>query len=184
MNDSTPHHLLMQDAAPGHSDPDPQETAEWRDAFEALAAQGQARARQILDELARLAREQRVGWKPELSTPYLNTIGVNEQPVFPGDLAMEERLASPDLYRDAGMTDVSVREAIRANWAAPASWAATSPAMPAPPTCLKPASIISFTRARAWARASTAATWCSSSRTARLASMPAPTWKAGSAKRT
>ncbi|HEY3047270.1 MAG TPA: alpha-ketoglutarate dehydrogenase [Polaromonas sp.] len=95
MNDSTPHHLLMQDTAPGHSDPDPQETAEWRDAFEALAAtQGQARARQILDELARLAREQRVGWKPELSTPYLNTIGVNEQPVFPGDLAMEERLAS------------------------------------------------------------------------------------------
>ncbi|WP_324487526.1 alpha-ketoglutarate dehydrogenase [Polaromonas sp.] len=76
-------------------DTDPQETAEWREAFMALAAtQGQARARYLLDELARLAREQRVSWKPELATPYVNTVGVNEQPVFPGDLAMEERLAS------------------------------------------------------------------------------------------
>ncbi len=76
-------------------DPDPQETAEWREAFMALAAsQGASRARYLLDELARLAREQRVGWKPELATPYVNTVGVNEQPVFPGDLAMEERLAS------------------------------------------------------------------------------------------
>ena len=76
-------------------DTDPQETSEWREAFMALAAsQGQARARYLLDELARLAREQGVGWKPELATPYVNTVSVNEQPVFPGDLAMEERLAS------------------------------------------------------------------------------------------
>ncbi|HYW56749.1 MAG TPA: alpha-ketoglutarate dehydrogenase [Polaromonas sp.] len=76
-------------------DADPSETAEWREAFVALAAsQGPARARYLLDELARLAREQRIGWKPELSTPYVNTVGVNEQPVFPGDLAVEERLAS------------------------------------------------------------------------------------------
>ncbi len=76
-------------------DPDPQETAEWRDAFLALVArQGPQRARQMLDELARLARVQRVGWQPELATPYINTIGVDQQPVFPGDLALEERLAS------------------------------------------------------------------------------------------
>ncbi|MGH2524835.1 MAG: pyruvate dehydrogenase (acetyl-transferring), homodimeric type, partial [Anaerolineales bacterium] len=93
MNDSTPHHLLTQAATP--ADPDPQETAEWREAFEALAAtQGPARARQMLDELSRVARSRRIGWQPELSTPYVNTIGVNEQPVFPGDLALEERLAS------------------------------------------------------------------------------------------
>ena len=77
------------------SDADAQETAEWRDAFLALAAaQGHERARFVLGELARLAREQRIGWKPELSTPYVNTIGVDEQPEFPGDLAVEERLAS------------------------------------------------------------------------------------------
>ncbi len=94
MNDLTPHHLL-QSAAPSETDPDPQETAEWTEAFHALAAtQGPARARQMLDGLARVARERRIGWQPELCTPYMNTIAVNEQPVFPGDLAIEERLAS------------------------------------------------------------------------------------------
>ena len=77
------------------TDPDPQETTEWREAFEALiAAQGPARARQILDDLSRSARTQRIGWQPELCTPYVNTIHVDEQPVFPGDLAIEERIAA------------------------------------------------------------------------------------------
>ena len=76
-------------------DADPQETAEWRDAFAALVAvQGPERARFILDELARAAHAGRVGWRPELNTPYVNTIGAAQQPVFPGDLAVEERLAS------------------------------------------------------------------------------------------
>ncbi|SEB11834.1 alpha-ketoglutarate dehydrogenase [Variovorax sp. YR216] len=76
-------------------DADPVETAEWREAFVALAeTQGPARARWMLDELARMARAQRIGWQPELSTPYVNTIAVEAQPPFPGDLAIEERLAS------------------------------------------------------------------------------------------
>ncbi len=80
---------------PSPCDTDPQETAEWRDAFTALVAtQGSERGRFVLDELARQARTQRVGWQPELATPYVNTIGVDQQPVFPGDLAIEERLAS------------------------------------------------------------------------------------------
>lgn len=59
MNDSTPHHLLMQTATAFTPDPDPQETAEWREAFEALAAtQGPARARQMLGRLSRVARSQ------------------------------------------------------------------------------------------------------------------------------
>jgi pyruvate dehydrogenase E1 component len=80
---------------PLHSDTDPQETVEWRDAFAALiATQGTERARFILDELTCQASTWRVGWQPELATPYINTIGVDQQPVFPGDLAIEERLAS------------------------------------------------------------------------------------------
>jgi len=76
-------------------DIDPVETAEWRDAFLALAdSHGPARARAMLDELARLARRQRIGWQPELATPYVNTIAAEDQPAFPGDLAMEERLGS------------------------------------------------------------------------------------------
>jgi pyruvate dehydrogenase E1 component len=55
------------------------ETHEWRDALLSLAAnEGPARVRQILDELARLAREQRIGWQPELNTPYINTIAVED----------------------------------------------------------------------------------------------------------
>ena len=77
------------------SDSDPGETAEWRDAFLALAAsEGPARARYILDQLAVLGRDPHVGWSPELVTPYVNTVAVERQPAFPGDLAIEERLAS------------------------------------------------------------------------------------------
>ncbi|MCY1501622.1 Pyruvate dehydrogenase E1 component [compost metagenome] len=85
---------LLLDTPPSH-DPDPEETAEWRDAFLALAqTQGPQRARQMLAELARLARQQRIGWQPELATPYVNTIAAADQPPFPGDLAVEEKLAS------------------------------------------------------------------------------------------
>ncbi len=81
----------MDDAAGDH---DPQETSEWRDAFLSLvAAQGPERASFVLDELVRQARALRLGWQPELTTPYVNTVGVDQQPVFPGDLAVEERLA-------------------------------------------------------------------------------------------
>ena len=90
MNDMTPAWHLTANA-----DTNPDETQEWRDALLSLAAtEGPARVRQILDELARLARSQRIGWQPELNTPYINTIGVEDQPAFPGDLAVEERLAS------------------------------------------------------------------------------------------
>ena len=77
------------------TDSDPAETAEWRDAFLALvAAEGPQRARYVLDELVRLARSSQVDWTPELVTPYVNTIPVDRQPAFPGDLAIEEKLAS------------------------------------------------------------------------------------------
>ncbi len=78
-----------------HTDPDPLETTEWREAFVALAAQaGPSRARFMLDELVRLARSHQIDWQPDLNTPYVNTIPAHAQPVFPGDLAVEERLAS------------------------------------------------------------------------------------------
>ncbi|MDP3166041.1 MAG: alpha-ketoglutarate dehydrogenase [Hydrogenophaga sp.] len=94
MNALTPHALLQQ--APGAiPDADPEETAEWRDAFLALVAtQGPERARHMLQELVRMARAQRIGWQPDLNTPYVNTVAVQDQPVFPGDLAVEERVAS------------------------------------------------------------------------------------------
>ena len=81
---------------PGPSaDVDPAETAEWKDAFASLlAAHGPARARFILDELSGVAQHLGVGWTPELTSPYVNSVPATEQPPFPGDLAIEERLAS------------------------------------------------------------------------------------------
>ncbi len=81
-------------AAPGE-DTDPQETCEWRDAFLAMhSAQGPDRSRFILDQLVRLARAQHIEWQPDLCTLYVNSVSVDRQPAFPGDLAMEERLAA------------------------------------------------------------------------------------------
>ena len=81
-------------ADPGH-DADPAETAEWREAFAALVqSQGAPRARFMLDELARLARQAAIGWQPDLNTPYVNTVAADAQPDYPGDLALEERLCA------------------------------------------------------------------------------------------
>ncbi len=77
------------------TDTDTQETQEWKQSLLAvLEAAGPERAKFLLDELVRTANSAQVGWRPELSTPYVNTISVDQQPVFPGDLAIEERLAS------------------------------------------------------------------------------------------
>ena len=95
MNTFIPHTLLQAQGGLDSHDLDPQETAEWRDAFVALVAlQGPERARFILDEVVRQAHAQQVGWQPSLNTPYVNTVAAAAQPHFPGDLAVEERLAS------------------------------------------------------------------------------------------
>ncbi len=71
------------------------ENAEWRDALASLLhAAGPQRVREIMDMLAAAARAPEVGWQPALGTPYVNTIPAARQPAFPGDLAIEERLAS------------------------------------------------------------------------------------------
>ncbi len=74
---------------------DPEELQEWREAFTSLVeTQGASRAREILDNLVHLSHQQQVGWKPELTSPYVNSIHVSQQTPFPGDLAIEEKLAS------------------------------------------------------------------------------------------
>ena len=76
-------------------DSDPQETAEWRAALSSvLQTAGPERVHQIMDMLAATARDPSIGWQAVRGTPYVNTIPVSQQPAFPGDLAIEERLAS------------------------------------------------------------------------------------------
>ncbi|MBD9613654.1 alpha-ketoglutarate dehydrogenase [Pseudomonas sp. PDM02] len=80
---------------PGQTTEDAEEIAEWRDALLSVIAHGGAgQARQIMDMLVTLASTCEMNWRPRHGTPYINTISVEQQPVFPGDLALEERLAS------------------------------------------------------------------------------------------
>jgi pyruvate dehydrogenase E1 component len=92
MNDASIHRHLQSIFG---TDSDPGETAEWRDALASvLRASGPARVRELMDMLAVIARDPAVGWQPVHGTPYVNTIPVTQQPPFPGDLAIEKRLAS------------------------------------------------------------------------------------------
>ena len=76
-------------------DIDPAETAEWAEAFiNSITANGEERGKHLLDMLIRTAHQQQIGWSPELVTPLVNTITVAKQGVFPGDLAIEEKIAS------------------------------------------------------------------------------------------
>ncbi len=83
---------ILQNSGP---DIDPEETAEWCAALDALTqAHGPARARYLLDALLAHGRRRGVNWLPSMVTPYVNSIALEAQPPFPGDLAVEQRLAA------------------------------------------------------------------------------------------
>ena len=83
------------DLAHWAQDTNPEETAEWREALLSLLAnEGPERVNQILNTLTAVARQHRTGWLPDLNTPYANSISVDDQPEFPGDIQIEERLTS------------------------------------------------------------------------------------------
>ena len=74
-------------------DTDPQETQEWREALQAVTqVAGRPRAHYLLDQLS----DQDVAHHGDLHarawTAYVNSIPVERQPAYPGDLAIERRL--------------------------------------------------------------------------------------------
>jgi pyruvate dehydrogenase E1 component len=71
------------------------ENAEWRQSLDyVLREQGPDRVRQILRQLQTRAQEQGVSIPFTANTPYINTIPVGNQPVFPGDREIERRIKS------------------------------------------------------------------------------------------
>ncbi len=71
-------------------DNDPGETAEWVESLEGLIAEkGGPRARYLLLQLLEEARRRDVAIPVETTTPYINTIPVEQEPYFPGDEAIE-----------------------------------------------------------------------------------------------
>ncbi len=76
-------------------DPDPQETREWVESLQSLIAhEGEARAEFILQQLFDTARRSCRGLKFNATTAYHNSIPLSEQPPYPGDLALEERITA------------------------------------------------------------------------------------------
>ncbi|MFV0513805.1 MAG: alpha-ketoglutarate dehydrogenase [Jhaorihella sp.] len=76
-------------------DSDPVETAEWRDALEALVAEaGAARAQYVLGEVQDQARRLGVTTAGLPYSAYRNTIPLERQPAYPGDIELEERLTA------------------------------------------------------------------------------------------
>jgi pyruvate dehydrogenase E1 component len=76
-------------------DADPAETREWLEAFDALvAAEGRERATYLLRRLLDHARARRVPLPPVLNTPYKNSVALADQPQFPGNLDLENRISS------------------------------------------------------------------------------------------
>jgi pyruvate dehydrogenase E1 component len=75
-----------------HTDSDPEETAEWRESLDALvAAEGPARAREIMLSLLKRSKELQLGVPMVPTTDYINTISPENEPDFPGDEALERR---------------------------------------------------------------------------------------------
>src|SRR4051812_15294907 len=80
---------------PQDPDVDPLETREWLEALDALIAEeGAERATFLLRRLLQHARTKRVPLPQVLATPYVNTIGLAEQPPYQGNLEIEARISA------------------------------------------------------------------------------------------
>ena len=77
------------------ADPDPDETRDWLDSLHSVVAvAGPARARFLLQQLDHEAKDLDILSEMPPYAPYRNTIALKDQPAYPGDLAMEERITS------------------------------------------------------------------------------------------
>ena len=76
-------------------DPDPQETQEWLDALKAVVdSAGPERGRYLMAQLESQAQELGIVSQAQPFSAYRNTIPLDRQGSYPGDLRIEERLTS------------------------------------------------------------------------------------------
>lgn len=99
-------------SAPGR-DSDPEETAEWVESFDQLVdARGSERAREVLGRLLARAGGRSVGLPSVITTDYVNTIPVDEEPEFPGDEEIERKYRAWMRWNAAVMVHRSQRPEI------------------------------------------------------------------------
>ena len=89
-----PHHLPHSSAA-STDDSDPEETREWLDALEAVVREaGHERGLFLLKRLEEQAQQLGIVAHVPPYSAYRNTIPLEQQGAYPGDLALEERITS------------------------------------------------------------------------------------------
>ncbi|HTD37070.1 MAG TPA: hypothetical protein VK669_06135, partial [Candidatus Limnocylindrales bacterium] len=92
--------------------PDPQETREWLDALDGvIEAEGAARASELVRAIVERAATRGVRTPAAQTTPYVNTIPVDQQAHFPGDPEIEERLRHYTRWNAMAMVVRANREA-------------------------------------------------------------------------
>ncbi|GIG25744.1 pyruvate dehydrogenase (acetyl-transferring), homodimeric type [Cellulomonas denverensis] len=94
-------------------DVDPEETSEWVESIDGLIDdKGGPRARYVLLNMLKRARERNVSIPQELNTPYVNTIGVHDEPYFPGDEVLERKYRSWNRWNAAVMVTRAQRPGV------------------------------------------------------------------------
>jgi len=74
-------------------DEDPQETREWLDSIESVASvEGRTRAHYLIDQMLDFDASRHGDFYGRVTTPYVNTIPVDRQQPYPGDLTIERRI--------------------------------------------------------------------------------------------
>ncbi|MBV4553768.1 pyruvate dehydrogenase (acetyl-transferring), homodimeric type [Pseudomonas sp. SWRI102] len=74
-------------------DEDPQETREWLESIESVASvEGRSRAHYLIDQMLDFDANRHGDFYGRVTTPYVNTIPVDRQQPYPGDLAVERRI--------------------------------------------------------------------------------------------
>ncbi len=74
-------------------DIDPAETDEWMTSLDQVVEQeGETRARFLVYKLLKRARQLQIGLPPLTQTRYINTISPEQEPYFPGDEEVEQRI--------------------------------------------------------------------------------------------
>ena len=85
----------VEDTTPVGGDSDPAETAEWLESLQyALETQGPQRVAYLMSKLSLAAHRHGVELPFSATTPYINTIPADKQPVFPGNREIERRIKS------------------------------------------------------------------------------------------
>lgn len=97
--------LQEQEAIDSHLQDWQLEKGEWIESLEYIIAEhGEDKAQELLNHLRSYAIRKGIRLKGEaLNTPYVNSIHINDQPTYPGDLEMEQRIENINRWNAMAM---------------------------------------------------------------------------------